>query len=516
MRFSAKNSRSGKSGKLFICSGQGSNISCTPAPAQSCYKQSDSSSDDCVIPWPEAPLRRIKQQIDVSGRVYVVTGGSRGQGRAACRELKSRGAIVIATSRFAQGHPVPGQFLKPVFIPQVDPIANGDADYLLELDLVVNASIDIFVPQVVGILNNLGKPLSGILNNAARLFIGTIFDSIGAGGQAFADYQQATDLVGQSHNIFTAKLFNSVNIASDARVVSVSSILSIPDRENAGTSTPYNAGKRALRAYTDALISELGTPTIQIPAPGPNPLYMPDVRVSNLNPNLVRTTFPVPTQVPGVGPYFGRGLVDPNVPAEVAAFAFFTNLILGNPRASDPEASGITARQLFEMKEPPLDVVVRNKSATPLENIFCGTDIFTAARDINNTPEFIEYTTQGGFGKYFLDETLDVFLPQTWDIVPAALTPLGVFAFPLGAPGYDFEYSINGGPFMGSGTFVQGAIVSLPFLYVTQVDLSSFSGTDVEIEVKVKSLNGVPVNGESTGNPINKKSNKFILNLHVQ
>jgi len=101
------------------------------------------------------PLEKFAPQIDLAGKFAVITGASRGLGRATGEELVSKGVTVIGTSRNVAGVPDPPPFP------------------LLDLDITSDASVKGFVKALIGHSSYPGH-IDILINNAGRYVVGTI------------------------------------------------------------------------------------------------------------------------------------------------------------------------------------------------------------------------------------------------------------------------------------------------------------------------------------------------------
>ena len=100
------------------------------------------------------PEDDFASEVDITGKFAVVTGASRGIGRATAEALIARGVTVIGTSRDAGSVPNPPAFP------------------LLDLDVTSTASINAFATSLVGHPDYPGS-IDILINNGARFIIGT-------------------------------------------------------------------------------------------------------------------------------------------------------------------------------------------------------------------------------------------------------------------------------------------------------------------------------------------------------
>ena len=94
----------------------------------------------------------VKEMFDLSGKVAIVTGGSRGLGRQAALALAEGGADVAICSRSTDGTPV---------VREIETL--GRKAFFAKVDLTKSAEIEPFVSEVV---RRLGK-IDILVNNAA-------------------------------------------------------------------------------------------------------------------------------------------------------------------------------------------------------------------------------------------------------------------------------------------------------------------------------------------------------------
>ncbi|NKB33241.1 MAG: SDR family NAD(P)-dependent oxidoreductase [Pseudomonadales bacterium] len=225
------------------------------------------------------PLNDFSPEIDLAGKFAVVTGASRGIGRATAEALTAQGATVIGTSRNVSNVPNPS--------PDFD---------LLDLDVTSGVSVNGFVDAL---LNHPSYPgqIDILINNAGRYIIGTLVPPpIAPNPAQFYTEQTAlgmeTNYNGQIR--VTNALLPHMAMQGYARIgFTVSSAGYLTGGTefgeiNAGLSffATYSASKRALLAYANNL-------RIFLNLSGSN------IQVSTINPFLINTGL-----VDGTNPVF--------------------------------------------------------------------------------------------------------------------------------------------------------------------------------------------------------------------
>lgn len=274
------------------------------------------------------PLMHFKPQIDLSSKLAVITGASRGNGRAVGESLAERGVDVIGTSRNPAGVPNPPAFP------------------LLALDIADPASVFAFVEALKAHPLFLQHGQVDILgNNAGRFVLGEI---VPLPPTQFSFYLAQRDLgvrtVYFGHVTVTNAMLPLMPRSGYARIIFTASIASyvsgatLPAESFVDT---YNSCKAALRVYANNLDSALR-------AAGSN------IRVSTVNPYAMNTALaryphPVYTQ-----PVNGTGFSD----TDTTYNSFYTSLIQLLANGLPPSMVGETYAQLLSMTDPVQNVVV--------------------------------------------------------------------------------------------------------------------------------------------------------------
>src|SRR6266540_1353542 len=284
------------------------------------------------------PLNHFNPQIDLKGKLAVITGASRGNGRAIGEALAALGVDVIGTSR------------DPASVP------NPPAYPLLALDITDPGSVFAFVAalQAHPLFQQHGR-VDILVNNAGRFILGQI---VPLPPTDFSFYLAERDLgirtLYSGHVMVTNVMLALMPQQGYARIIFTVSIASyitggtFPFESFFDT---YTSGKFALRVYANNLDSVLR-------AGGSN------IRISTLNPYAMNTALaqhphPIYTQ-----PVNGSGLSDTDPTFNQAITALREALTNGLP----PSMVGEGCSQLLRMTAPEQNVVIaspREPFATP-------------------------------------------------------------------------------------------------------------------------------------------------------
>ena len=116
--------------------------------------KADSNGNDVAIAPRYYPLRHFRPEIDLAGKLAVITGASRGNGRAIGEALSALGVDVIGTSRDPAGVPSPPAYP------------------LLALDITDPGSVFAFVAALQGqpLFQQHGR-VDILVNNAGRFVL---------------------------------------------------------------------------------------------------------------------------------------------------------------------------------------------------------------------------------------------------------------------------------------------------------------------------------------------------------
>lgn len=207
------------------------------------------------------PLSGFSPEIDLRGKVAVITGASTGIGRAAGEALAARGVRVIGTSRDVAGVSDPPDFA------------------LWNLDISEPGSINSFVKKVRRKVGAKGH-VDILINNAGRGIVGNVLPPDGGEDQYFERLQLGikTDYTGQL--MMTTKMLPLLPARGYARVCFTVSISAY----SVSTSVlallhAYVAAKRALLASANAWRSTLEQ-------------AQSNIGVTTVNPYQVNTRWP--------------------------------------------------------------------------------------------------------------------------------------------------------------------------------------------------------------------------------
>ena len=477
----------------------------------------------CILPFPVFPDPSVPATLELTGKVAIVTGVSRGNGRAIAQALKAEGAIVIGTSRKAVGFPVAGQYQKPHFIPQVDPTAPDNTipgvpqtcDFLLELDITSSVSLASFTTAVEALFAGAlaGKKLDILVTNAARRFSGAQQASVAAGPAIAAKYAEGLTITSLNQNLIWLALFKFMPTDGYARICNIASIETFTRRGMAAS--PYPAGKQAVRQYRDAFFAEVESNSRFLPG---NPYA--DFQFVEICPNAVSTTLLLEETPSGTGVL--QGVFD--IFIQGVGFEALNGWIATVPVSSNSTDVAGAVVQSLKMKKPYMDVLVQTESFAPFaEENWCGNPngLYPAPRDCINTKDpFMTYDLDAVFSLINIPLGTTCFyavsgdnqgeLPD-WNIKAAGTyqatvavvgpptdpsNPLTIFNH----PDFDVRLSVNGGPFGAPLVYTPEAFVSKysPYppvtnAYVGDFDIAGVAGSVVEVVAKTFSKGGVPL-----------------------
>jgi NAD(P)-dependent dehydrogenase (short-subunit alcohol dehydrogenase family) len=262
--------------------------------------------------------------INLAGKVAIVTGASHGIGLAVGLALQALGVQVVGTSRTPAaypGHPFP----------------------LVSLDLAYPASIQGFIATVSGRPEvQAAGGIDILVNNAGRGVIGGVVPVDPA--MYFAGIQTGLATLYGGHVAVTSALLPALAARSAsgyARIVftaSVQAYLEGGDDLGITYGHGYTSGKRALLAYANGLRTILGASGLPVKVSTVNPLWIHTDIASGTRPIFLQ---PVDANGNAVGDAnfqavldAFRALVANGLPASFAAQAYVQLLTSANPAAN--------------------------------------------------------------------------------------------------------------------------------------------------------------------------------------
>lgn len=274
------------------------------------------------------PLTSFTPQVDLRGKTAVVTGASRGIGRAIAEALHSLGVEVHGTSR------------------NWSRVPNPPAYRTLTLDITSDASVNQFAGDLTSRLG--GRRLDILINNAGRAVIGGHVPPAGGEALYLTNNKLALETLYHGHIRVTTKLLPLLPEVGYGRILFT---ISVAAYEVGGVATDtispfistYISGKRALLSYANNLRATLRTSS--------------PIEVSTVNPYAVRTTLcehPNPIYLETVNDSgMAPGL--PTSPMNLALTAL--RATLREPNGMPPEFVAKAYVQLLQSFAPPPNVV---------------------------------------------------------------------------------------------------------------------------------------------------------------
>lgn len=182
----------------------------------------------------------------LSGKIALVTGGSRGIGAATARELAAQGAIVAISYAASKGK-------ADEVVAAIE--ADGGTAVALRADQAVEQEV---IQLVADVFAKFGK-LDILVNNAGVFTPGTIAETTDTAGFA---RQYQINVIG-----VIAAIREASRIMGDGgRIISVSSGLAA--RASVPGFADYSATKRAIEGYTKGAARDLGSRGITVNAIG--------------------------------------------------------------------------------------------------------------------------------------------------------------------------------------------------------------------------------------------------------
>lgn len=274
------------------------------------------------------PLKDFEPELELHGKVAVITGASRGIGRATAEALIALGAEVIGTSR------------------NVARLRDRPAYHMLDLDITEPQSVHRFVGALTRKLH--GRKVDILINNAGRFVLGNIIcPPTGSPKLYLEQLQLGTETLYLGHIRLTQAILPLMPTEGYARLLFTASIAAYLV---GGTDpiTPwvqgYLSAKRALLAYANSLRHALNEASSSI-------------RLSTVSPYFVATQGAEHPNPIYTEPVLDNGFTDE--PPTATPFNQFLGFIRQRQAAGLPPAFvGDAYAQLLTLQEPPANVVV--------------------------------------------------------------------------------------------------------------------------------------------------------------
>ena len=287
------------------------------APAVAAAKEADKER---VVPAPVYSPTPYQREIDLAGKNIVITGASRGIGRATALELLTTGANVWGTSRTPAAYPAISEYP------------------LLTLDLEDPASIGSFVPAIGAAT---GGRVDVLINNAGRFVFGST-TPLSADPAAFALWATSSALGLQTlylgHRMVTVAMLGLMQHPGYRRILFTASANAYVSGPDLGSFLyqPYVAGKRAILDFANSLRAWFEAIGL-------------DIGVGTVNPASTRTDLAV-----GNRPIFAEAVDaggNPTTPGSpLASFLPVVREAIAN--AQPPQVVARAFRQMLELSSP--------------------------------------------------------------------------------------------------------------------------------------------------------------------
>jgi NAD(P)-dependent dehydrogenase (short-subunit alcohol dehydrogenase family) len=259
------------------------------------------------------PLPQFAPEIDLRGKVAVITGASTGIGRAAGEALAAHGVHVIGTSRDTASVSRPPRFP------------------LLNLDVTEADSINTFVRLLRRHVKAAGE-IAILINNAGRGIVGDPLPPVGGEAKYFEQLQLGikTDYTG--HLTITSRLLPLMAVRGYARVYFTISISAYSVATHILSPLHgYIATKRALIAFANAWSSTLGQ-------------GHPNIGVATINPYTTNTRW-------------GDNLILLQKAAKTSPIGRYVEAVRNSLAQAQPASVvGNTYWQMLSTEHPPLNV----------------------------------------------------------------------------------------------------------------------------------------------------------------
>lgn len=216
------------------------------------------------------PQRHFHPDIDIAGKTAVITGASRGIGRAAAEALVARGVNVIGTSRDITTMPGGGA---------------AGVDYR-NLDITDSTSINAFIggltPSVDILINNAGRFVVGATTPLPTTQIGFYMDAMNLGMQTnYLGHVELTQkMLGYMSALATGSDYSRILFTVSGIGYTVGGTDHGYDLNGASFFHNYTAGKRSTLAFANSLRATLRRSTFP-------PLN--NIKVTTINPVAINT-----------------------------------------------------------------------------------------------------------------------------------------------------------------------------------------------------------------------------------
>jgi NAD(P)-dependent dehydrogenase (short-subunit alcohol dehydrogenase family) len=301
---------------------RGAGLATAAALAGTAMSRPATAQDGGVVPAPVYFPTRYTPEVSLHRKNIVVTGASRGIGRATALELVKAGANVWGTSRTPQAYP-------------------GITEYpLLELRLEDPASIAAFVPAI-GVATR-GR-VNVLINNAGQFVFGTTTPIDPAiFGMWTTNSALALQVLYLGQRALTAAMLGLMQHTGYRRILFTASVTAYASGPDVVSEfyQPYVAGKRGIADFANSLrrwFSLIGL----------------DIGVATVNPLATHTDGPLGLRPIFLEPVDGNGNPDPASPLAAVVSAVRAAIASAQP----PRVVARAYRQLLELKNPHPNVI---------------------------------------------------------------------------------------------------------------------------------------------------------------